>query len=33
MVDVDVGNLRRKLGEGMILTVRGHGDRLGEVGP
>ena len=33
VVDVDVGNLRPKPGEGVILTVRGHGDRLGEVGP
>jgi DNA-binding response OmpR family regulator len=31
VVDVYVGNLRRKLGEGVILTVRGHGYRLGEV--
>jgi len=33
VVDVYVGNLRRKLGENVILTVRGHGYRLGEVGP
>lgn len=33
VVDVYVGNLRRKLGEGVILTVRGHGYRLGEVEP
>ncbi|WP_216326365.1 response regulator transcription factor [Deinococcus aestuarii] len=33
VVDVYVGNLRRKLGEGVILTVRGHGYRLGEVDP
>ncbi|WP_424952010.1 response regulator transcription factor [Deinococcus sp.] len=32
VVDVYVGNLRRKLGEGVLLTVRGHGYRLGEVG-
>ena len=32
VVDVYVGNLRRKLGEDVILTVRGHGYRLGEVG-
>ncbi|WP_161884366.1 response regulator transcription factor [Deinococcus alpinitundrae] len=31
VVDVYVGNLRRKLGEGVIVTVRGHGYRLGEV--
>ena len=30
VVDVYVRNLRRKLGEDMILTVRGHGYRLGE---
>jgi DNA-binding response OmpR family regulator len=29
VVDVYVGNLRRKLGEGVILTVRGQGYRLG----
>lgn len=33
VVDVYVGNLRRKLGESVILTVRGHGYRLGEVSP
>ena len=33
VIDVYVGNLRRKLGEGVILTVRGHGYRLGEVRP
>ncbi|MBB6017096.1 response regulator transcription factor [Deinococcus radiopugnans] len=33
VVDVYVGNLRRKLGDGVILTVRGHGYRLGELGP
>ncbi|GGR36507.1 response regulator transcription factor [Deinococcus ruber] len=32
VVDVYVGNLRRKLGEGVIVTVRGYGYRLGEVG-
>lgn len=32
VVDVYVGNLRRKLGDGVILTVRGHGYRLGEAG-
>lgn len=31
VVDVYVGNLRRKLGENIILTVRGHGYRLGEI--
>ncbi len=31
VVDVYVGNLRRKLGEGVIVTVRGHGYRLGVV--
>ena len=31
VVDVYVGNLRRKLGEGVILTVRGHGYRLGDL--
>lgn len=29
VVDVYVANLRRKLGEGVIQTVRGHGYRLG----
>lgn len=29
VVDVYVGNLRRKLGSGVILTVRGHGYCLG----
>lgn len=32
VVDVYVGNLRRKLGEGVILTLRGHGYRLGDLG-
>ncbi|GGJ76521.1 response regulator transcription factor [Deinococcus aquiradiocola] len=32
VVDVYVGNLRRKLGERVIVTVRGHGYRLGALG-
>ena len=32
VVDVYVSNLRRKLGENAIVTVRGHGYRLGGVG-
>jgi DNA-binding response OmpR family regulator len=31
VVDVYVGNLRRKLGEATIITVRGHGYRLGDL--
>lgn len=31
VVDVYVGNLRRKLGEGVIVTVRRHGYRLGDL--
>ncbi|MFC4640359.1 response regulator transcription factor [Deinococcus hohokamensis] len=29
VVDVYIGNLRRKLGEGSVVTLRGHGYRLG----
>ncbi|WP_174369118.1 helix-turn-helix domain-containing protein [Deinococcus sp. JMULE3] len=31
VVDVYVGNLRRKLGDGVIVTVRRHGYRLGDL--